>query len=111
MTKRLRKIFLLAVLLGLELSAPLQAEEKPKIAVLHTPAGVRFGVRGEKPTAPAPTLFVFATGIEQTLDNEDFNKVGRLLAAKGWLSVALDLPCHGKDVKPKEPAGLDGWRH
>jgi len=111
MANQRRTIFLVAVFLGLAPAASIWAAEKPKITVLKTPDGVRFGVRGEKPSTPAPTLFVFATGIEQTLDNEDFNKVGRLLAEKGWLSVALDLPCHGKDVKPKEPAGLDGWRY
>jgi len=101
----------LTALLAVVAPAEVRGEAKKEIIILHTPAGIRFGVPGEKPARPAPTLFVFATGVEDTLASEDFNKAGRLLAAKGWLSVALDLPCHGKDTKPKEPAGLDGWRH
>src|SRR5262249_6612540 len=92
-------------------AAPAHSGEKSRVTLLQTASGVRFGLRGDKPSSPAPTLFVFATRPEDTLGNDTYNKIGRLLAAKGWISVSLDLPCHGKDVKPKEPAGLDGWRY
>jgi dienelactone hydrolase len=79
------------------------------VTLLETPDGARFGIQGDKPPRPAPTLFVFATGIEQTLPDPAYNKVGHLLAEQGWLCVGIDLPCHGQDVRADEPAGLDGW--
>ena len=85
-------------------------EERPAVVVLRTPKGVRFGLQGEKGQAPAATLFVFASRIEDTLGNDVYNKVGRLLAKQGVISVSLDVPCHGEDTKPGEPAGLSGWR-
>ena len=79
--------------------------------ILHTPTGVRFGVVEEKPNAPAPTIFVFATNLEQSLSNDDFYKVGRILAQDGFLGVSLDIPCHGADVRRGEqPERLEGWR-
>jgi dienelactone hydrolase len=82
-----------------------------RVQSLQTPAGVRFALRGEKPAAPAPTLFVFATAAEPTLAAAEYNQVGRLLAGDGWLCVALDVPCHGQDVKDGEkPGDLAGWR-
>ena len=87
------------------------ADDKPdRPRILQTPDGVRFGLLGEKAAEPAATLFVFANDIQGTLGNDSYNKVGRLLAEHGFLSVALDLPCHGADAKPGEPSGLDGWR-
>jgi dienelactone hydrolase len=85
-------------------------EDRPAIAVLRTPKGVRFGVQGEKGKSPAATLFVFASRIEDSLGNDTYNKVGRLVAKQGVISVSLDVPCHGEDTKPGEPAGLSGWR-
>jgi dienelactone hydrolase len=78
---------------------------------LQTPSGARFALLGEKGAAPAPTLFVFATDQAGTLTNPQFNKVGSLLASRGFLCVSLDVPCHGADVRPGEKAGdLSGWR-
>src|SRR5262249_7240486 len=70
---------------------------------------IQFGVLGPKPKAPAATLFVFAHELKATLETDDYNKVGRLLATKGFVCVALDLPCHGRNVRAGEPQGLDGW--
>jgi pimeloyl-ACP methyl ester carboxylesterase len=82
----------------------------PPVKVLQTPSGVRFGILGDKPAKPAPTLFVLATSVEEALKSASFNKVGHLLARDGCLCVALDVPCHGADLKLGEPAGLNGWR-
>jgi dienelactone hydrolase len=80
--------------------------------IIHPhPLGFRYGVRGEKPRSPAPTLFVLATRIEETLENEDYNKAGRLLAAHGWLSATLDIPGHGENVREGEPTSLPAWRY
>jgi dienelactone hydrolase len=35
--------------------------------------------------------------------------VGLLLYAKGWNVVSVDVPCHGVDHRPGEPADLRGW--
>ena len=79
--------------------------------VLQHPAGFRFGVRGGKPASPSPTLFILAARIEDTLENDDFNKAGRLLRPDGFMSVALDVPCHGENVREGEPTSLPGWRY
>jgi dienelactone hydrolase len=44
-----------------------------------------------------------------TLQSDDYNKVGKSLIPQGYICVALDLPCHGKNVRADEPPGLDGW--
>lgn len=77
---------------------------------LTTPDGTRFAILGEKPPVPAPTLLVFGGGRRETLLGEDVNRIGRLLAEDGFLSVSLDIPCHGDDVRPGETAGLTAWR-
>ncbi|HJT79195.1 MAG TPA: prolyl oligopeptidase family serine peptidase, partial [Gemmataceae bacterium] len=88
-----------------------RAGTKANVTLLHTPDGIEFGLLGDKPKAPAPTLFVFANDIRGTLaDFTHYNKVGSLLARQGFLSVSLDLPCHGKDNKEKVTNALAGWR-
>ena len=85
--------------------------EQAKMTFLHTASGVRFGVLGEKAATPSPTLFVFANDIEGTLESDNFNMVGHLLAKRGWLSISLDLPCHGKNLLSGEAGGsLECWR-
>ncbi len=87
------------------------APAAPKVKALQTPSGARFAVLGDKGKAPAPTLFIFATSVGDTLVNPDFAKVGRLLAKQGVLCVSLDVPCHGDDVRRGEAAdSLSSWR-
>jgi predicted amidohydrolase/dienelactone hydrolase len=88
----------------------LPVRPRPAFRILRTPGGVRFGLLGEKGTAPAPVLFLFANSIEDTLSQDAYVKVGRLLLPEGFLGVALDVPCHGEDRKKGEPEGLAGWR-
>lgn len=91
--------------------APLLAAAEPKaIQLRKTPDGVSYGVQGEKPVAPAPTLFVIATNISDTLTSREFNRVGMLLTEQGVIAVAVDNPCHGQDQRPGEAGGLSGWR-
>lgn len=91
--------------------AEVEPIKKGSVTYLQTPAGVRFGLTGKKATAPAPTLFVFAVDIQTALESKDFNKVGDLLGKHGFLAVALDVPGHGKDVRPGEPGNaLSAWR-
>ena len=92
------------------LAVPIHAAE-PEMVIQKTAGGVRFARWGEKPAKPAPTLFIFAVGLEDMRNAPVFTEVGQILAKRGFLYVALDPPCHGEDVKPKEPAALQGWRH
>ena len=56
--------------------------------VLTTPGGTRFGLFGQKPTSPAPTLFVFAAGVDDMEKQPIYTETGRHLAKQGWLYVA-----------------------
>ena len=47
---------------------------------------------------------------QTTLEREDFNEVGALLAPKGYLQAAIDTPGHGDDRRPGEPEGVAAWR-
>ncbi len=80
------------------------------VVISQTAGGVRFGTWGERPAAPAPTLFIFSSTIEESLGNAYYRQCGNELAEKGYLCVSLDLPCHGKDERTDEPKGLSGWR-
>jgi dienelactone hydrolase len=106
---RLSRWLVMLVLVGL-LPAAARAEEKPKLRVLQTPGGVRFGLLGEKGAVPAPTLVILAASIEVSLGNADYNRIGTILNKHGFLCVALDVPCHGEDRQASEPEGLAGWR-
>jgi dienelactone hydrolase len=92
-------------------AATLVADEPPKAQILETPNGVRYGIWPKKPERPAPTLFIFAGGLDDSLNNEYFRQSGNQLAKQGYLCVSVDLPCHGNEVRDGEPAGIDGWRH
>jgi dienelactone hydrolase len=99
------------VLMGSFATGVRAAEAKGGVQKLQTPSGVPFGLLGQKGAAPAPTLFVFAGDIQTSLTSKDYNRIGSLLAKHGFLSVALDIPCHGANVRPGESAGtISGWR-
>lgn len=87
------------------------AQDMPKAQMLTTKGGLRYGIWPERPGRPAPTLFIFAGSIEDTLNNEYFRQCGNQLAKQGYLCVTVELPCHGQEVRIAEPAGIDGWRH
>jgi len=77
-----------------------------------TPDGVEYGLWSTKNTPrPAPTLFVLASTIDITLGEPYYRQAGNALAAHGYLSVSIDLPCHGSQRRPDEPEGLAGWSH
>jgi dienelactone hydrolase len=82
-----------------------------EVHVLTTPSGVRFGVWPDVPKQPAPTLFVFASTIENTLGHVYYRQAGNALADRGYLCVSVDLPCHGQELRAGEPDGLAGWRY
>ena len=98
---RTKVTFPAACLLCLAIAHLAQAAGAGKVNMMQTPSGTRFGVLGTKGSAPAPTLFVFATQIEPTLTSA-YNKVGTIVGRHGYLCVSLDLPCH-------PGGGLPGW--
>jgi len=87
------------------------AEGPREIIVRRTPDKVRFGLIGEVGKTPAPTLIVIAHGIEDMQKQPVYTEVASLLAKQGWISVVIEPPCHGEDVRDGEPAQLDGWRY
>jgi dienelactone hydrolase len=82
-----------------------------EVNALRTPDGVDFAILGDKPAAPAPTLFIFALDARGTLASDVYRRAGNRLAPKGFLCVSVDLPCHGAQHRPDEPKELAGWRH
>lgn len=111
----MRLTLALAILLGglatSEARAELPKLTKNDITILKTPGGVRFGIIGAKPAAPAPTLFIFANDIANSLLSLDYNKAGQILKSDGFLSVALDVPGHGMDVRRGEGSNaISSWR-
>ena len=84
--------------------------ESRTVELHQTKTGVKFGTWGDKSVAPAPTLFVLAGTIQETLGDPYFRQSGNLLAAEGYLCVSVDLPCHGLQQRPDEPNGLGGWQ-
>ncbi len=81
------------------------------VQFLSTKSGVRFGVWPALPKRPAPTLFVLAGTIEQSLGNPEYRQSGNVLAPIGYVCVSVDLPCHGRERRPDEPEGIAGWRY
>ena len=81
------------------------------VQVLETASGVRFGIWGNRPDSPAPTLFILANTIEGTLGDAYFRQAGEALAGQGYLCVSIDLPCHGQQQRAGEPPELAGWRY
>jgi dienelactone hydrolase len=107
MRRRMLLVFSLTLIMA---GVAASQETIPKLEVLKTPGGTRLGVLGPKPAAPAPTLLVFATDLENTLPVPAYSQIGHLLMKEGWLVAGVDLPCHGPQQRAGEPGGLDGWR-
>jgi dienelactone hydrolase len=99
---------LAALILGID--PEVCADAARAVTRARTADGIEFGLLGDKPPSPAPTLLVFALDFEKTLNDHAYNKVGHLLAAQGYQCVSLDLPCHGKDNREEEKNALVGWR-
>ena len=78
-----------------QLVTPASAElADPPVKRSKTPEGVEYGIWGLTENRPAPTLFVLATTIDGTLGDKYYRQSGNELAARGYLCVSIDLPCH-----------------
>lgn len=98
-----------ALLVAAAIARPTIAADAPQPKILQTDAGIRFGLLGERPAAPAPTLFSFAMDVETTLKSETYSQVGRFLLPAGVLIVSIDVPGHGQDRREGEPEGIAAW--
>lgn len=89
------------------------ADDVNLIECHRTSAGVPYGTIRDRSAAkiPAPTLFVFALGLDDMEKQLVYTDVARIVARSGWLSVIVEPPCHGEDTRETEPGQLDGWRH
>lgn len=106
----MNRMYCLLLLSWLGGIAGVQAEDSPAIQI-NTVAGVEYGVWNRTGDQPAPVLFVLAGTIESTLGSAYFRQCGNELAEHGWVSVSIDIPCHGKQVRDGEPSGLGGWSY
>ena len=77
--------------------------------MLRTAGGVEFSFVGAK-GGRAPLLVVLGGDRKTTIEREDYNAIGALVAKHGFVQASLDLPCHGDDSRPGEPQGIAGWR-
>jgi len=71
--------------------------------------GTRYALIGNRPTSPAPTLFIFQGSIDQAMREPIYTEVARILATHGYIGVILDAPAHGEDRRKDEPNELAAW--
>jgi pimeloyl-ACP methyl ester carboxylesterase len=116
MKKPCMKLYTIACMLALAGGPSLAASpermdhQKMTSRLVTTPYGIRFRLAGDRGQRPAPTLFMFGSSAQESVEMESFNTLGFILARDGFLSVGLDAPGHGEDMRSGEPAGLAAWR-
>ena len=108
---RSTRIFLAGLIAVCAITFESRAADGPPLTpeLRETPKGTPFAVI-EAAKRPAPTLLVCAKDALSTLTEDPYGHTGALLHAEGWNVIALDLPCHGADVREGERPQLDGWR-
>lgn len=82
-----------------------------EIKRFETPEGVKYGVWGKATKKPAPILFALGGTIESILNSAYFRQCGNELADSGYLTVSIDIPCHGEQCPKGQPCGLGGWSY
>ena len=83
------------------------------IRIIRMPGGLRFGLIGNGQTIqPRPYSFLRPWPRDDGGRNQSYTEVARLLLEHGILSVVIDPPAHGEDVRPGEPANAMAktWR-
>ncbi|MCH9726657.1 MAG: prolyl oligopeptidase family serine peptidase [Planctomycetes bacterium] len=80
-----------------------------EIKRFETPEGVKYGVWGKKTKKPAPILFALGGTIDSILNSAYFRQCGNELAEFGYLTVSIDISCHGEQCPKGQPCGLGGW--
>lgn len=75
-----------------------------------TPSGERFLLAGEKPPAPAPTVFFLGGEMRDSLTQQRYIDA-QVALGRDVLKVSLDLPGHGADHRATDTAtSLAAWR-
>lgn len=64
--------------------------------------GYQQGIKGK------PILVVITTDIAESLSDK-YSDASTVFRNAGYTLIAIDVPCHGKDAKKKEPTGLTCW--
>lgn len=82
----------------------------PRLQILKTPDGIRFGLIGAKPSSPAPTVFFLGGGVEESLSEPQYIEAQNEFGP-GVLHATIDLPGHGAERHEGQPASLRGWRY
>lgn len=81
------------------------------LKMMQTPRGTHYGISGEKPAKPAPTLFIIGNPISM-LAQENMRYLiatGEAMSQREWIYVVLDPACEGHDLKEGQPSSLGGW--
>lgn len=78
------------------------------ISMEKTVSGIEFGTLGGH-GKNKPLAIMLTTNIHESL-GDGYTTLARDLVKQGFLVVSMDVPCHGKDVKPREFEGLHCWR-
>lgn len=71
-------------------------------------AGATGAARPAEPAGPAPLVFLAAGTIADAFDPY-FAQAAAWLVAEGIACAAIDLPLHGANAVPGQPAELAGW--
>jgi pimeloyl-ACP methyl ester carboxylesterase len=87
---------------------PLLAAEGP-VRIASTSGGIRYGWLGDKAAGPAPTVFFLGGEIQENLTRPHYREALDRLGPDVF-KVSLDVPGHGADTRPGEPASLNAWR-
>lgn len=107
---RIPAILCASFLLLVPVAGRAAAEADPvKIDLRRLPGGLRFGLIGDRPAQPAPTLFVLQGDLDVARKEPIYTEVARIMARHGFVSVLLDAPAHGEDRREGEPPQLAGW--
>jgi len=108
------RLFLLFFLANIAVSFA-QSEVKSRrlgsSTVLQTPSGIPFAMIGSKKERPSPLLIMFGGAMQKALEDEDSNTLGWILTKHGFLTICLDMPSHGAEDRPGQPARLAAWRN
>src|SRR5260370_2025675 len=80
-----------------------RAGDAPAMKILKTPTGEQFALFGAKRAAPAPTLFVFATGLEDLERSPGYTEIAMSLAHTGFFTPPLDPPRNAPDPQKAHP--------
>ena len=56
-------------------------------------------------------MIVFDPGTVERPSGPYYQRRYQILVEEGYLCVAVDFPCQGRDERPGEPKSLNCWRH